>query len=285
MVNFPHDKLAVVNVQGKILPFRGSADIVQENTDNADEIVTAIEKYAETYRSIVVDDFQYIMANEFMRRAYEGGWDKFTEIGRHAWDVVDCVRNLQRDVIVYVMCHTDTDQSGFERLKTIGKMLDEKIFLEGMSAIVLKTNVSDGKYSFLTQNSGKDTVKSPADMFPAYAINNDLWYVDQKIREYYGLGNEVSAEDLEKADADVAQEVEKPKTRRNRKRNAEKEEPKETPAEKEEEKEKDAACIGVDEEGVRDTVPFEEVDMHRKEREDVEDTEPRPRRRRRKVAE
>lgn len=203
MRNFDKDKLGVVNVQGKILPFKGAGSIETINTDQSDEIVKAIKKLANSHKSIVVDDYQYVMANEFMRRAAERGFDKFTEIARHAWDIADCVRTLPSDVIVYIMCHTDTDNEGTERLKTIGKLLDEKICLEGMSTIVLKTNVSDGQYTFLTQNNGKDTVKSPAGMFPTYAIDNDLNYVDEKIRNYYELGEFLSDEEIAEIDEDV----------------------------------------------------------------------------------
>ena len=203
MRNFAPDKLGVVNVQGKILPFKGAGRIETVNTDQSDEIVKAIKKLASSHKSIVVDDYQYVMANEFMRRAAERGFDKFTEIARHAWDIADCVRILPSDVIVYIMCHTDTDNEGTERLKTIGKLLDEKICLEGMSTIVLKTNVSDGQYTFLTQNNGKDTVKSPAGMFPTYAIDNDLNYVDEKIRNYYELGEFLSDEEIAEIDEDV----------------------------------------------------------------------------------
>lgn len=203
MRNFDKAKLGVVNVQGKILPFKGAGSIETVNTDQSDEIVKAIKKLASSHKSIVVDDYQYVMANEFMRRAAERGYDKFTEIARHAWDIADCVKTLPADVIVYIMCHTDTDTEGTERLKTIGKLLDEKICLEGMSTIVLKTNVSDGQYTFLTQNNGKDTVKSPAGMFPTYAIDNDLNYVDEKIRNYYELGEFLSDEEMAEIDEDV----------------------------------------------------------------------------------
>ena len=276
MKNFPKKDLAVLNVQGKILPFRGSAEIEQTNTDDYEKIAEGLEIYAKDYKSIVVDDFQYLMANEFMRRAYENGWDKFTEIGRHAWDIADKVRELPPDVIVYVMCHTDIDAEGTERLKTIGKLLDEKIFLEGMSTIVLKTHVADGKYSFLTQNNGKDTVKSPADMFPSYAIENDLYYVDQKIREYYGLGNTVSADELSKADEAVAHtEVEKgTKKRRGRTAAKKAEETNEKPkrgrgrrrsndSEVDTTEEKDSESIaydGINPDDPREEVPFDETE-------------------------
>ena len=192
--NFPKDKLAVINVQGKMLPFKGASAIEQTPTDNSANIIKALDIYAHDYNSIVVDDYQYVMSNEFMRRSAEKGYDKFTEIARHAWDIANKVRSLPDDVIVYILCHTDRDDDGNEKIKTIGRLLDEKICLEGMSTIVLKTNVSDGQYSFLTQNNGKDTVKSPAGMFPTYAIDNDLWYVDQKIRNYYEMAGHMSDE-------------------------------------------------------------------------------------------
>lgn len=235
MRKFAKGELGVVNVQGKILPFKGSGSFDIVNTDDSSDIVKAIKDMAKKHKSIVVDDFQYVMANEFMRRATERGYDKFTEIARHAWDIADCVRTLPADVIVYVLCHTDTDQDGFEKLKTIGKLLDEKIVLEGMSTIVLKTAVSDGQYMFLTQNNGKDTVKSPAGMFPAYAIDNDLKYVDQKIRSYYELGDFLSEEDIAELDEAVKHDdiplKEEPKKRGRSRGKKEEEKPTETPEE------------------------------------------------------
>lgn len=218
MRNLDPGKFAVINVQGKWFPFKNANKIKYVVTDDSDSIVKNIKGLATTYNIIVVDDFQYVMANEFMRRAMERGFDKFTEIGRHAWDIANCVRDLPAETIVYIMCHTDTDQEGLERLKTIGKLLDEKIVMEGMSTIVLKTNVSDGKYTFLTQNNGKDTTKSPAGMFPSYAIDNDLEYVDNKIRSYYGFDGSKSEEEMAEADAEAVREVPatEKKTRRRR---------------------------------------------------------------------
>lgn len=232
--NFDSNEVALINVQGKILPFKGSSKIESLTTDDSEEIVNAIEKFAHTYKVIIVDDFQYVMANEFMRRATERGYDKFTEIGRHAWDIANCVRELKDDVIVYVMCHTDTDADGFEKLKTIGKMLDEKIFMEGMSTIVLKTCVSDGKYTFITQNNGHDTTKSPADMFPSYAIDNDLKYVDDKIRSYYGFEGAKTEEEMINEDESVKTNIqpEENKPKRGRRSKTEEEKPANTSEEK-----------------------------------------------------
>lgn len=270
MRNFPKDKYAVINVQGKILPFKGAGKVEVTTTDESDEIIKALKIYAKTYKSIVIDDYQYTMANEFMRRSYERGYDKFTEIGRHAWDIANAVSELPNDVIVYIMCHTDRDEEGNEKIKTIGKLLDEKICLEGMSTIVLKTNVSDGVYTFLTQNSGKDTVKSPAGMFPTYAVDNDLYYVDQKIRNYYELGEFITDEEAAEID-EIAKnlDVEKPTTekkRRGRKtaEEANEQEPpkraRKTREEVQEANETAVANAGVDENDEREEIPAEEVE-------------------------
>lgn len=283
MRNFPKDKYAVINVQGKILPFKGAGQVVMTATDNSDDIIKALKVYAKQYKSIVIDDYQYTMANEFMRRSYERGYDKFTEIGRHAWDIANTVSELPNDVIVYIMCHTDRDEEGNEKIKTIGKLLDEKICLEGMSTIVLKTNVSDGVYTFLTQNSGKDTVKSPAGMFPSYAIDNDLYYVDQKIRNYYELGEFISDEEAAEID-EMAKKVDIEPTKKKRRRGSadstaeeepQEEKPKRTrksrkeqtaeerEAEREEVQARNSEAVanaGIDEADGEDAVPYENVD-------------------------
>ena len=194
--NFKPEDVKVINVASKPLPFKNKLECV--NVDTYEAILREIKNAKQP--SIVVDDAQYIMANEFMRRATERGYDKFTEIAFHMWDIVNEVKELSDDKIVYFLSHVDRDSEGNEKVKTIGKLLDEKITLEGMFTIVLKTNVSDGQYCFLTQNSGKDTVKSPIGLFDKYAIDNDLKYVDEKIRNYYELGEFLSDEEIVEID-------------------------------------------------------------------------------------
>ena len=184
MRNFIAKEIGVINVSGKPLPFR--SDIKTFKSDDYMQIDQVLRKA--TSRSIVIDDAQYLMSFEYMRRSDETGFQKFTDIGKNFWTLVQLViRELPEDVIVYFMCHTERDQDGNEKAKTIGKLLDEKITVEGMFTIVLKTKVTDGQYKFRTQTSGKDTVKSPIGMFDEQEIENDLKFVDTKIREYYSI--------------------------------------------------------------------------------------------------
>lgn len=154
-------------------------------TDNHAEIIKLITK---TRRKVIVlDDFQYVLANEFMRRTDETGFTKFTEIGRHAWEILNAAANLPDDVRVYLLSHTETTDAGKTKIKTIGRMLDEKITLEGLVTICLRTVVRDGHYFFSTRNNGSDTVKSPMGLFEDDLIENDLAAVDAAIFNYYQL--------------------------------------------------------------------------------------------------
>lgn len=156
-------------------------------TDQADTILQLIKQTKR--KIIVIDDFQYVMANEFMRRSGERGFDKFTEIGRNAWNILMQMSALKPDKRIYVMWHPDVDQMGRVKTKTIGKMLEDKITPEGMFTIVLRTYVEDaasGKYYFHTQSNGSDPAKSPMGMFE-FQVDNDLKMVDDKIVEYFGL--------------------------------------------------------------------------------------------------
>ncbi|MEQ1318984.1 ATP-binding protein [Acinetobacter guillouiae] len=138
---------------------------------------------------IIIDDFQYVMANEFMRRSTEKSFDKFTEIGRNAWDVFNAAINAHDHKRVYLLSHTEEDNQGKTKIKTIGKMLDEKITLEGMVTICLQTSVINEQYIFQTKNNGNSTVKAPMGLFEEDHLENDLNEVDMAICEYYNIPN------------------------------------------------------------------------------------------------
>ena len=159
-------------------------------TDSAPTIVGAMQRTSKPI--IVIDDFQYILANEFMRRVLDqetgnAAFAKYNEIARHAWDILMTAGRLPDSTRVYILAHTQEDDNGRVKAKTIGKLLDEKITMEGLLTIVLRTAVINGQYVFSTQNSGLDTVKTPMQMFDDEHIPNDLASIDAAICDYYGL--------------------------------------------------------------------------------------------------
>ena len=182
--NFKSDEVSVINVNGKRFPFQSKLERVVV-TDNSQKIILGLKK--STSKVIVIDDSQYIMANAFMRNALVKGFDKYNLIGKDFWDIIYAIRELSDDKIVYFLHHEETDDSGITHAKTQGKLIDNHVTLEGMFTIVLRTFVQDGFYSFSTQNSGTDTVKSPMGMFADVKIENDLYLVDSTIREYYNM--------------------------------------------------------------------------------------------------
>ncbi len=189
--NLDPSKTLLLQIVKKSLPFR-SKEWLPCNKENpngsilyigadADKIVKAIQKTKKEI--IVIDDFQYLMSFELMNRTAERGFDKFTEIAKHAFAVIEAATQAADGKRVYILSHINSDEQG-ERIKTIGKMLDEKIVLEGMLTIVLKTVVTNGIYEFSTVNSGSDTVKTPLEMFDSPRIPNDLKIVDDAILNY-----------------------------------------------------------------------------------------------------
>lgn len=183
----------------KPLPFRSKdwKPATKENptgsvfvTDDSAKIVEAMRRTSKDI--IIIDDFQYVMANEFMRRVTDvevgnAAFAKYNEIARHAWDVLTAATALADHKRVYLLSHTSTDEFGKTKIKTIGKLLDEKIVMEGLVTIVLRTVVINDQYLFRTRNNGSDTVKSPIDLFTDETIPNDLAAVDAAIREFYGI--------------------------------------------------------------------------------------------------
>jgi hypothetical protein len=147
-----------------------------------------LRKSKEYKKAYIIDDSQYIMANEFFDRAGENGYQKFVDIGSNFRDLVHLVNNeLPDNVIVYFLHHPETDaNTGKQKAKTIGRMLDEKLTLEGCFDIVLFAKTDGREHWFQTQSDGTNTAKSPEGMFPP-KIPNDLALVDKTIREYYGM--------------------------------------------------------------------------------------------------
>lgn len=199
--NLDPKKTAIVNVLGKPLPFPGSEYKPVEGltprmikTDNYETIRSYINKVnLSSIQTLIIDDFQYLMANDFMRRSMEKGYEKFTEIQKKAWELISYCTTLRDDLNVYFMSHAQSGENGRVQSKTIGKMLDEKICLEGMFTVVLYAIRNDSGYKFMTQNNGGVIAKSPFGMFDSEFIDNDLLSINNIINNYYSINLEETA--------------------------------------------------------------------------------------------
>lgn len=185
--NFEKNEVGVFLVEKTRLPFKKDFKIVKNATYST--IMKALA--SPTLKKYVIDDSQYLLVNEMFDRAKEVGYNKFTDIALNFRNLIHYInQKLPDDIIVYFLHHTEIDNtSGKLKAKTIGKMLDEKLTVEGCFDIVLLTQIENDYHYFLTQNNGNSTVKSPEGMFEI-KIDNDLKIVDTTIREYYELGKE-----------------------------------------------------------------------------------------------
>lgn len=180
----------IINVNNKPLPFANGKNFQKWACDDAVKIAQHLPQF--TTPIIVIDDFQYIMANEFIKGsvkqyAKDAVFQRYNELAFHAWNVIDtAINKVANDKRVYILCHTQ-ENNGRTSIKTIGKMLDEKIVLEGMVTTVLQTAIQDKKNWFMTKNNGFNTVKSPEGMFDDELIPNDLNFVDDRICDYFGI--------------------------------------------------------------------------------------------------
>lgn len=197
----------IVNVANKPLPFKGWRKKYtiwsKENPggnmyDKATpESIEACIKYVSEKRPevkvIVIDDFQYMSSFEFFDKADEKGYEKFTKIGAHLARIARMPKDMREDLLIFFLTHAEeaADLEGRKRYKakTIGKMVDEKLTLEGLFSIVLfgktkKDKEGNIRYVFETQTNGENTCKSPKGMFATFEIPNDLAFVKKAIKDY-----------------------------------------------------------------------------------------------------
>lgn len=183
--NFEPTEVGVFNVAGKPLPFRKKMSYVNNNA-TYETITASLQK--NTLNCYVIDDAQYLMAFEFFDRAKETGFAKFADLGNHFYNLLKFIRLWTRDdTIVYLLAHTDVEDSGYVKMKTLGRMLDEKLCVEGLFSIVLLAETNGKEHWFTTQSNGRTTAKSPMEMFD-FKIPNDLKMIDNTIRKYYEFG-------------------------------------------------------------------------------------------------
>ena len=188
--NFGEKELALINVMKKPLPFRRKFESTM-NTDDYQKIMKGI--FNTEKKSIVIDDAGYLITNHFMSKhsscgGGSGVFNLYNELGDFFWTLIEFVKNkLPEDKIVYFIMHEDKSENGDVKPKTIGKLLDEKVCIEGMFTIALRCLSDNNKHYFRTQSDGNDVCKTPMEMFEDLEIDNDLKMVDTVIRDYYGL--------------------------------------------------------------------------------------------------
>lgn len=191
----------VLKVVHKPLPFRGesakyvklAADGSTGNTYVSDDyqaikkVINLVNSKRLDIKTLVIDDLQYSMSFEYMKRATQKGFDKFSEMAQHIFEVLSLINSsaMRDDLNIFVLSHSELDDGGRYKCKTIGKMLDRTITLEGLFTIVLHSMVMNGQYKFLTQNDGTHMAKSPMEMFANKFIDNDLLEIKKTINDYF----------------------------------------------------------------------------------------------------
>lgn len=190
MRNCQNNDFNLIRVLNKPLPFKGKVN--GWFSDDYQQIMKLL--IASKAGSIVIDDAGYLITNHFMRGHSSAGkgngvFSLYNDIGDYFWNLIQfIVTKVPENKIVYIIMHEEKDEAGEVKPKTIGKLLDEKVCIEGMFTIVLRCIEEGGKHLFVTQASQGAVSKSPIGMFEDLTIDNDLLLVDKKIREYYGLG-------------------------------------------------------------------------------------------------
>ena len=196
LLNFAEDEIFFVNVIRKRLPFRKKFKY-EYQSDSVKSIKAGLKKMPT--KTAVIDDAGYLQTNTFMRghsapKAGSSSFDLYNTIADDFWELIEFIKNeLPEDVIVYIIMHELTNDYGLTKLRTIGKLLDEKVCIEGMVTIALRCMCDGARHYLRTQNDGNDITKSPEGMFEL-EIENDLKAVDTTIREYWGLDNNKGVE-------------------------------------------------------------------------------------------
>lgn len=200
----------IINVKGKPLPFRGwksnykTIDITKPPTaENGNYLCTTdtpliiktlqfINANRPDIKNVILDDSQYIMSEEFMANALKTGYDKFNKMAKNMYDIINTGINMREDMNFIILTHDD-EEDGKSKIKTLGKMLDDKVNLAGLFTVVLytttRTSTSGTTYHFVTNKHIDDRgihvmAKSPAGMFEEKLIPNDMGLVLRKINEY-----------------------------------------------------------------------------------------------------
>ena len=192
--NFEPNECVVFNIAGKPLPFKKKLPTAQR--PNYAQIVQSLQ--ANKHRCYVIDDANYLMAFESFALAQQKGYDKFTKMAVNFESLIEAALSTSDETTVYFLMHPEVDDAGYLKPKTIGKMLDNQLCIEGLFSVVLIAGRDSSGYYFQTQTSGNDPAKSPVGLFDSERIENDLKAVDDAIRDYWQLPERVSTKQKRK---------------------------------------------------------------------------------------
>ncbi len=187
--NFSPEEVGVFNVANKRLPFQNNLRTLA--THDYSEIARVLK--ANRKKRYVIDDSQYLMAFELFNKAKETGYKKFTDMAVDFYNLIKVAKSLDDETIVYFLHHLEKTEAGDLKIKTVGRMLDEKLVIEGLFSIVLGATQINKRYQFMT--NGQEPFKTPLGMFQEQFIDNDLKMVDRTIREFWGIKDETVKED------------------------------------------------------------------------------------------
>jgi len=192
--NLNPEETFIFNVLNKPLPFRGYKKKYNKEcnnfleTDDYKKIISymsAINERRHDIKNIIIDDFSFLMNNEFMRRCREPGFAKYSDMGMNMFSIMDTFNGFRSDLYCFIMCHTEKDHAGIIKPKSVGKMTADYVGIAERVSVVLHTQVIDGQYRFLTQFDGVCLAKSPIGLFDELYMDNDLNVVKQKLEIYF----------------------------------------------------------------------------------------------------
>lgn len=196
--HLPSNETFIINVINKPLPFKGSSALYKKINENGSEgnyyasdnfhtikrIIKLVNDKRLDIQYLIIDDFGYTLMNEFMKKSLQKGYDKFTELGKDFYELLESIKDLRDDLFCFVMMHVENDMHGKTKPQTIGKMIDQYIKIEGKFSYIFHTFTNEGKYKFITNHDGIHMAKTPLEMFNTLHIENDLKLIADTIKDY-----------------------------------------------------------------------------------------------------
>ncbi len=180
----PPKETMIINVIGKPLPFRGANKKYSDDYAAIMRVISLVNNKRADIKYLVIDDYGYTITNSFMRKANQKGYDKFVEMAAESFNILEKIGSLRDDLFCFVMMHTEIDQQGRYKPKTVGKMIDQYVNIEGKFTYVFHALVNDSEYVFLTNNDSRHMAKTPMGLFDDLFIPNDLNLICETIINY-----------------------------------------------------------------------------------------------------